>query len=46
MRNSEKITVSKTSFKKKIKSYNISYCENEFVSKNLYGEIRLGFKND
>ena len=39
-----KFTVSETSLKKKIKDYNVSYCKDEFVTKNLYGEIRLGYK--
>lgn len=41
-----KFTVSETSLKKKIKDYNVSYCKNEFITKNLYGEIRLGYKNE
>lgn len=31
--------------KKMIKGYEISYCPTEFIGKNLFGELRLGFKH-
>ena len=36
----------KDAIKKKIKNYTISYCPKEFLGRSLYGEVRLGIKDD
>ena len=36
----------KDPIKKKIKGYTISYCSKEYLGRSLYGEVRLGIKDE